>query len=89
LAQAAWEIGRGGTGSNQYQRANVDRDDISTFSLKAAGISRDLSSRAQLIADVSADEFERLISQGIEAGKLSADRVSRSANVLGDNQASG
>jgi hypothetical protein len=44
-------------------------NDHGGFSLKEAGISKGLSSRAQKIAAIPQDEFEKAISDGREAGK--------------------
>jgi hypothetical protein len=67
-AKAAGQIRRGGTGSNQYKKANVPDGNISTF-LEEAKIDRKLSSLAQQIATVSRDEFEKVISAGSKTGK--------------------
>jgi hypothetical protein len=48
----------------------VHHEEHGEISLKEAGISRDLSSRAQPIALVSREEFEKRISDAIEIGKL-------------------
>jgi hypothetical protein len=50
-----------------YGPAVPEKDD-GTFSLAEAGISRNLSSRAQRIADVPETEFEQAIDNALSAG---------------------
>jgi hypothetical protein len=71
-AKAVGQIGRG----KPFQKHNVDGDDI-TVRLEERGISRDLSSRAQRIADVPKDEFEKAISSGKKDGKLPRNMFSK------------
>jgi ParB family chromosome partitioning protein len=72
-AKAAGQITRGGTGSNQYKTANVDGNDISTITLDGAGISRDVSSRAQKLAAIPSEKFEKAIKEAGE--ELSKSRI--------------
>jgi hypothetical protein len=55
---------------NRYKKVVPEENNLQ-FTLEQAGINRKLSSRAQLIADVPLDEFERLIATGRAARKLS------------------
>jgi len=64
-AKAAGQIGEG----KPFQKHTVDGDD-SKVRLSEIGISRDLSSRAQRIAQVPVDEFERAINDAKATGKL-------------------
>jgi hypothetical protein len=56
-AKEAGQIKEGGTGSNQY-RATIPDENSSKTTLSEVGISRKLSSRAQKIAAIPADEFD-------------------------------
>jgi len=58
-------------------RGNPQLSGSTTIKLAEIGISRDLSSRAQRIADVSKDEFEKALSNGKDAGKLSRNMFSK------------
>jgi hypothetical protein len=84
-AKAAGQITKAHNPKNKH---DVVDNDIMSFTLKQAGISRDLSSRAQRIADVSSDEFEKVITAGRQAGKLpDTDNVSISKPKQGTSRA--
>jgi len=89
IIKAAKAIGQIDSRRNLKKGPEVDHDDLGGPSLKDAGITKDLSSRAQRIALVPEDEFEKRISQGREAGKLSRNLFTpkpSSKNPPGDNQ---
>ena len=73
-AKAAGQVQTaGGNRGNQYtggKSAKIVEGDNAKISLKDSGISPDLASRAQRIAHVSKEEFERAISKGREKVKL-------------------
>jgi hypothetical protein len=56
-AKAAGQIKEGGCGSNQYKRATVEPNDSCKITLDELGLSRDLSSHAQQIANIPDDEL--------------------------------
>jgi hypothetical protein len=56
-AKAAGQI----TKTNKLHRDHVAGDDMMTFTLEDTGISRDLSSKAQKIAAISKEDFEKRV----------------------------
>jgi hypothetical protein len=78
-AKAAGQIGRGGA----FNKVNVPEENIHTFTLEEAGISRKLSSLAQKIAAIPEHDFEKTLTELKEAGKLSPKAVLRSTRADG------
>jgi hypothetical protein len=67
-AKAAGQITRGNkSGNNQYEKSgNVPKENNSTFTLEEAGISRKLSSRAQKLATIPKEDFDKAVAEGKE-----------------------
>ena len=59
------------TKTNTLHRDHVPDENMISFTLKEVGITRKLSMRAQQIAEILPDEFERVIGEGRKIGKLS------------------
>jgi hypothetical protein len=72
-AKAAGQIGRG----FHFHQSNVPDENITTFTLEQAGIDRKLSMRSQQISAIPKGEFEKVISNARDAGKLSKNMFSK------------
>ena len=76
-AKATGQIGHGSksTGENQYKSGVVPKESNTSFTLNEAGIDRKLSSKAQKIAAIPKEDFEKKVAEGKESGKLSSATV--------------
>jgi hypothetical protein len=66
------------TKTNTLRRDHVIGEDMITFTLEEAGVSRNLSSRAQKISAIPQESFEKKVTELKESGKLTPNTIVRS-----------
>ena len=83
MLAAAKAVGQIGTyhGNRHQEKKEVVSGDFLQFKIKDAGISKDLSSRAQRIAAIPAADFDKIVGELKAEGKLTAKRIIQPKSV--------